>query len=78
MADLGSSSNKCNSVVAIVTLEVTGIPVLSQERDFLWPDPTFIPPAKSHIFEVRFHSSITHFSGDTIRIASSKPTITTI
>lgn len=55
---LTNSSNKCESIVAILTLEVTGIPVLShQERAFSWPDPKFIPPAKSHFFDLALFSS---------------------
>ena len=42
----------CNSVVAILTLEVTGIPELSENRDFPWPKPSFIEPTRSHVFEV--------------------------
>ena len=30
------------SVVAILTLEVTGIPELSADREFPWPKPAFI------------------------------------
>lgn len=42
----------CNSIVAILTLEVTGIPELSENRDFPWPKPSFIEPTRSHLFEV--------------------------
>ena len=30
------------SIVAILTLEVTGIPELSEDREFPWPKPAFI------------------------------------
>jgi hypothetical protein len=33
---------QCVSVVAILTLEVTGIPELSADREFPWPKPAFI------------------------------------
>ena len=43
-------------VVAILTLEVTGIPELSTDRDFPWPKPAFIAIRQtrgtSHKFEV--------------------------
>ena len=42
----------CNSVVAILTLEVTGIPELSEDREFPWPKPHFVNPTRSHLFEV--------------------------
>jgi hypothetical protein len=44
----------CNSIVAILTLEVTGIPELSEDREFPWPKPSFIGPTRSHLFEVRY------------------------
>lgn len=41
------------SVVAILTLEVTGIPALSDEGLFSWPRPTFINrQTRSTVFEV--------------------------
>jgi hypothetical protein len=42
----------CKSVVAILLLEVTGIPQLSHDRALGWPKPSFIIPARSHTFEV--------------------------
>jgi hypothetical protein len=42
----------CKSVVAILLLELTGIPQLSQDRAFGWPKPSFIIPSRSHTFEV--------------------------
>jgi hypothetical protein len=30
------------SIVAILTLEITGIPELSEDREFPWPKPAFI------------------------------------
>jgi hypothetical protein len=32
----------CPSIVAILTLEVTGIPEVSADREFPWPKPSFI------------------------------------
>ncbi|KAL7563259.1 hypothetical protein ACA910_016626 [Epithemia clementina (nom. ined.)] len=50
----------CNSVVAILSLELTGIPELA--GDHHWPKPSFISPAKSHTFEVGlFESDETDF-----------------
>ena len=46
------TGNKCDSIVAILTLEVIGIPVLSQDRLYNWPDPNFVDQARSYIFEV--------------------------
>jgi WD40 repeat protein len=46
---------RCESIVAILTLEVTGIPEeLSDEREFAWPKPSFIeqPSSTGHIFQV--------------------------
>ena len=40
----------CDSVVAILSLELTGIPELS--GDDAWPKPSFITPANFHNFEV--------------------------
>mmetsp|Transcript_45051 Transcript_45051/g.109545 ORF Transcript_45051/g.109545 Transcript_45051/m.109545 type:complete len:2276 (-) Transcript_45051:82-6909(-) len=40
------------SVVAILTLEVTGIPELSSDRSFPWPKPTFVAPSSSYVFEL--------------------------
>lgn len=45
-------SARCDSVVAKVTLEITGIPQLSN-RDVGWPSPTFTAPTRVHVFEVR-------------------------
>jgi hypothetical protein len=42
-----------NSIVAILTLEVTGIPELSDNREFPWPKPGFIEPTRAFVFEVR-------------------------
>jgi hypothetical protein len=43
---------KCNSIVAILTLEVTGIPEISEDREFPWPKPSFIEPTRSFLFEL--------------------------
>lgn len=51
----------CNSIVAILTLEVTGIPELSENRAFPWPNPSFIEPTRSHLFEVRTKMSFPAF-----------------
>lgn len=44
------------SIVAILTLEVTGIPEcipeLSEGRHFPWPKPTFVEPARPFVFEL--------------------------
>ena len=48
-----SSRTRHNSVVAILTLEVTGIPELSDNREFPWPKPGFIEPTRAFVFEVR-------------------------
>jgi hypothetical protein len=40
------------SIVAILTLEITGIPEIDHERQFPWPKPVFIEPSKKHVFEV--------------------------
>lgn len=48
----------CRSIVAIVTLQVTGVPEISvdpevpTERDFPWPKPSFVEPSTSCVFEV--------------------------
>lgn len=42
----------CNSVIAKLTLEATGIPELSTDRIFGWPSPTFTTLTKCHVFEV--------------------------
>jgi WD domain, G-beta repeat len=42
----------CNSVVAKLTMEVTGIPELSSDRILGWPMPTFTTLTKCHVFEV--------------------------
>jgi len=47
--------SRCESVVTILTLEVTGIPELSNDREFPWPKPAFIARqtrSASHKFEV--------------------------
>jgi len=36
------ASNRRMSVVAILTLEITGIPVFPTDRDFPWPEPKFV------------------------------------
>jgi hypothetical protein len=38
--------------VAILTLEVTGIPELSENREFPWPNPHFIESTGAFVFEV--------------------------
>jgi hypothetical protein len=38
--------------VARLTLEVSGLPELSVDRIVGWPNPNFIQPTKSHVFEV--------------------------
>ncbi|KAL3944011.1 MAG: hypothetical protein SGBAC_001921 [Bacillariaceae sp.] len=40
------------SIVAILTLEVTGIPELSDDREFPWPKPTFVQPTRKNVFEL--------------------------
>ena len=42
----------CNSIVAILTLEVTGIPEISEDREFPWPKPTFVESTRPFVFEV--------------------------
>lgn len=44
------SRNK--SIVAILTLEINGIPELSRDREIPWPKPTFVDLPRRHIFEV--------------------------
>lgn len=46
------SQTTCRSIVAILTLEVTGIPELSQDREFPWPKPSFIEPTRPFVFEL--------------------------
>lgn len=41
-----------NSIVAILTLEVTGIPELSDNREYPWPKPGFIEPTRAFVFEL--------------------------
>eukprot|EP00934_Nitzschia_sp_Nitz4_P007938 Nitzschia sp. Nitz4//scaffold221_size33835//940//7855//NITZ4_007849-RA/size33835-augustus-gene-0.0-mRNA-1//1//CDS//3329542551//7928//frame0 len=48
-----SSQGRCNSVVAILTLEVTGIPEISEDREFPWPRPSFVDPTRAFVFELR-------------------------
>ena len=50
------------SVVAKLTLEVTGIPELSPDRGFAWPSPTFFAPTNAHTFEVSSPSQLAFFS----------------
>jgi hypothetical protein len=40
------------SIVAILILEVTGIPELSANRGFPWPKPHFIESTTGFVFEV--------------------------
>ena len=42
---------KCSSIVAILTLELTGIPELSN-GEFPWPKPSFIQPTRPFVFEL--------------------------
>ncbi|KAG7365261.1 serine/threonine protein kinase containing WD-40 repeat domain [Nitzschia inconspicua] len=42
----------CRSIVAIVTLQVTGVPAPSTDRVFPWPKPEFVEPSQSAVFEV--------------------------
>eukprot|EP00977_Amphora_coffeiformis_P005716 scaffold1211_cov169-Amphora_coffeaeformis.AAC.15 len=44
------SRNK--SIVAILTLEINGIPELSRDRELPWPKPAFVDLPRRHIFEV--------------------------
>lgn len=46
--------NVCKSVVAVLFLEVTGIPQLSHDRTFDWPNPSFFSSEtwRGHTFEV--------------------------
>lgn len=50
------SSNWFRSVVAKLTLEVTGIPELSPDRQFGWPAASFRSPPTNHVFEVTARS----------------------
>jgi hypothetical protein len=50
-------STSCTSIVAILTLEVTGIPELSNDREFPWPKPSFVQPTRKNVFEVRLVAS---------------------
>ncbi|CAJ1969682.1 unnamed protein product [Cylindrotheca closterium] len=45
-------STSCTSIVAILTLEVTGIPELSTDREFPWPKPSFVQPTRKNVFEL--------------------------
>jgi len=48
-------NSKCESIVAILTLEVTGIPEISEDREYPWPKPSFISRqtrSAAHEFEV--------------------------
>jgi hypothetical protein len=40
------------SLVAILILEVTGIPELSANREFPWPKPIFVESTTGFVFEV--------------------------
>ncbi|KAL3923359.1 MAG: hypothetical protein SGILL_001701 [Bacillariaceae sp.] len=42
----------CRSIVAIVTLQVTGIPESVTDTEFPWPTPSFVEPSTSGVFEV--------------------------
>lgn len=44
--------SRSRSLVAILTLEVTGIPELSENREFPWPKPSFIESTGTFVFEV--------------------------
>jgi hypothetical protein len=44
--------SQVRSIIAILTLEITGIPEIDHNRRFLWPKPSFIAPNKKHVFEV--------------------------
>ncbi|KAL3920258.1 MAG: hypothetical protein SGILL_003351, partial [Bacillariaceae sp.] len=46
------SNRLCRSIVAIVTLQVTGIPEPSTAQEFPWPKPSFVEPSTSAVFEV--------------------------
>lgn len=43
---------KNHSIVAILTLEVNGIPELSSDRPVPWPKPVFVDSPSRHLFEV--------------------------
>lgn len=57
--------SKCESIVAILTLEITGIPELSHDREFPWPKATFVSRqtrSAAHKFEVSmFESDLQEF-----------------
>ena len=57
--------SKCESIVAILTLEITGIPELSHDREFPWPKANFVSRqtrSASHKFEVSmFESDLQEF-----------------
>ena len=40
-----SPNEKLQGVAAILTLEISGVPLKSSNRTFPWPAPTFVPPA---------------------------------
>lgn len=44
---------KNRSLVAILNLEVTGVPEQNEERNRVWPKPTFVAPPQNHVFEAR-------------------------
>lgn len=48
---------RCLSVVAILTLEITGIPAVSSDEETVlpWPKPSFVEKrTRGHLFEVCF------------------------
>ena len=56
-----SKRKPIDSVVAILTLEITGIPVDDPHRDFPWPKPEFIPKhstrSNAQVFDVSVFAS---------------------
>jgi hypothetical protein len=40
-------------VVAILSLEIVGVPETAQDRSFPWPKPRFAEPSDEIIFQVR-------------------------
>ena len=54
-------SNPINSIVAILTLELTGIPVHDPDRKFPWQKPEFIPKTSTRssvsVFDVSIFES---------------------
>ena len=45
------------SIVAILTLEITGIPELAREREVPWPKPSFVDLPRPQLFEVSMFES---------------------